>query len=479
MGWQWLQLSPSGLAVLAGVLALVASAHVVLSRREVGAAAAWVGLIWLVPFLGIVLYWLLGINRIKRKAGRLKRSRPRKTTTLPLDELSALLGSEHTHLLPLARLTNHMARRPMTHGNAVTPLVSGDSAYPAMLAAIEDAGVSVSLCSYIFDNDRVGRQFAEALARAKRRGVEVRVLVDAVGARYSWPRSIFALLQKARIPSARFLPTRLPWRMSYANLRNHRKVLVVDGHKGFTGGMNILQGCQSREELGPEIDDLHFAFEGPVVSHLQESFAEDWGFATGESLDGERWFPEIFPVGKVLSRGICEGPDEDFDKLRWAYHGGLDCSRDRVFIVTPYFLPDPPLTFALGSAALRGVTVDIVLPAHNNLSLVQWASTAMLCQVLEYGCRVWLSPPPFDHSKLMVVDGCWSFVGSGNWDTRSLRLNFELNVECYGAGLGRRLDRIGRKKIESATRLTLDDLHGRSLPAKLRDGAARLLTPYL
>ena len=479
MGWQWLHFLPHGLVILTGVLALFASAHVILSKKEVGAAAAWVGFIWFVPFLGILLYLLLGINRIQRKAARLNRIRRRSTTMLPVVELSAKLGPECSYMLSLAHLTNHVARRSLTCGNAVTPLVSGDSAYPAMLAAIEDAEVSISLCSYIFDNDSVGKQFAEALARAKNRGVAVRVLVDAVGARYSWPRSVFSLLQSARVRSARFLPTRVPWRIPYSNLRNHRKVLVVDGRRGFTGGMNIRQGSQSREDRGPKIEDLHFAFEGPVVTHLQESFAEDWVFSTGERLDGKAWFPDILPQSEVLARGISDGPDEDFDTLRWVYLGGINCARDRVRIVTPYFLPDAPLFSALGSAALRGVAIDIVLPAQNNLALVQWASMAMLWQVLEHGCRVWLTPPPFDHSKLMVVDGCWSFIGSGNWDTRSLRLNFEFNVECYDAVLGQRLEHIAARKIESATPLSLDDVDGRSLPVKLRDGAARLLTPYL
>ena len=461
------------------VFPLFASAHVILRKRDVGATIAWVGLIWLAPVLGVLVYSVLGVNRIQRRAARFRLSTTNPSPLgTPPSGFEEALGKSHSHLLPLAHLTQRVARRPITAGNHLLPLRSGDEGYPRMLDSINKAERSVSLCSYIFNNDEIGQRFVEVLKRAMDRGVEVRVLVDAAGARYSWPSSIMGPLNRAKIPSARFLPTSVPWRMPYANLRNHRKVLVVDGKTGFTGGLNIRDGNESK---GGDLrtQDLHFLLRGPVVRHLQSSFAEDWLFATGESLDGDAWFPELRHHGSVLARGISDGPDHDLGKLRWAFQGGLDCARKSVKIVTPYFLPDSALVSALSSAALRGVEVDIVLPQKSNLALVQWASTAMLWQVLEHGCRVWLSPPPFDHSKLMVVDECWSFVGSGNWDPRSLRLNFEFNVECYDAALGRTLGGIAHEKIEGATLLTLDDVHGRSLPVRLRDGVARLFTPFL
>ncbi len=233
------------------------------------------------------------------------------------------------------------------------------------------------------------------------------------------------------MPLALFLPRWLPRVTPYANLRNHRKILVVDGRCGFTGGMNIREGHYPEVRPRHPIQDLHFRVEGPVVAHLQEAFAEDWVFCSGELLQGERWFPPLEPAGVSPVRGIADGPDEDFEKLRLTLLGALACARSSVLIVTPYFLPDAGLITALNVTALRGVAVDIVLPERNNLRLVQWASTALLWQVLEQGCWVWLSPPPFDHSKLMVVDGTWALVGSANWDPRSLRLNFEFNLECY------------------------------------------------
>jgi len=263
------------------------------------------------------------------------------------------------------------------------------------------------------------------------------------------------------------------------NMRTHRKILVADGRVGFTGGMNIrVAHCLQRQPPNP-VQDIHFRVRGPVVTQLQEVFADDWLFTTGEALRGDSWFPETESAGQVLARGVTDGPDENFEKLLWTLLGALSIARHSVRIVTPYFLPDPAVVSVLNLAAMRGVQVDIILPSRINLPFVLSASRAMWWQVLQHGCRMWLTPPPFDHSKLMLVDGCWVLLGSANWDARSLRLNFEFNLECYDAELARRLDQWVETKRTGARRVTLEDVDGRSLPARLRDGTARLLTPYL
>jgi cardiolipin synthase len=308
--------------------------------------------------------------------------------------------------------------------------------------------------------------------------VEVRVLIDDIGARYTWP-SIQRKLRAAKVRLARFLPTLVPNWSAYANLRNHRKLLVADGRIGFTGGMNIREGHARRFQPKHFIEDLHFRLDGPIVAHLQEVFADDWAYSTDELLHGERWFPPLEPAGDVLARGISAGPDGDYDKLHLTLLGAVSCAKSSISIVTPYFLPDDALITALNVAALRGVTVDVILPEHNNLALVKWASTAQLWQILEHGCRVWMTPGPFDHTKVMLVDRVWSLFGSSNWDPRSLRLNFEFDVECYHFQLAERLDQLVSQKRSQARQITLADVDGRNLMVRLRDGVARLLTPYL
>lgn len=473
---------PHLVAAFSLFVTVLASGHALLTKRDVRAAVAWAGVIWLAPVVGAIIYLLLGVNRIKRRAVALQRELPTpgERALLPTAAFEPLLApTDSCHLASLARLGNEVFRRHLVEGNAAKVLVNGDAAYPEMLDAIETAERSLTLATYIFDRDEVGLLFADALHRAVQRGVEVRVLVDAVGLRYSWPFTMYRHLRRLGVPVARFLPARVPWRMAYMNLRLHRKILVADGKLGFTGGMNIRVGHWLSRRPSHPIQDVNFRLEGPVVAHLQSAFAEDWLFTTKERLEGERWFPELAPAGETVARGISDGPDEDFEKLRWVFLGALACARRSVRIVTPYFLPDASLITALNVAALRGVEVDIVLPEENNLTLVQWASTAQLWQVLEHGCRVHLSPPPFDHTKLCVVDGAWLLMGSGNWDPRSLRLNFEYNVECYDPRLAEQVEAFVDEKIARATPLTIEDVDGRPFPAKLRDSVARLFTPYL
>src|SRR5690606_9731762 len=350
--------------------------------------------------------------------------------------------------------------------------------FPPMLQAIATAKLSIALSTYIFDNDAVGTQFADALADAHRRGVEVRVIIDAVGQHYSW-HSMVRRLRSAGISTAAFMPILVPGNMSALNLRNHRKLLVIDGRDAFTGGMNIRAGNVLKIPNRHPIRDLQFRARGPVVAQLARVFANDWAFATRETLSGEAWFPPLSASGSVVARAIPDGPDEHFEVLKLIMLGALAQARHSVRIATPYFLPDASLVSGLNTAALRGVAVDILLPEKNNLKLVQWASHAMYWQVLARGCRIWHSPPPFDHSKLMLVDDEWVLIGSTNWDARSLRLNFEMNLECYSREFGSRMKEWFERRLEVSRQVTKADVDGRSLPSRLRDGLARLLSPYL
>ena len=458
--------------------ALLASVHALLHKRDTRAATLWIGIIWLLPLFGPMLYLVLGVNRIRRRAISLG---VHKTIRRPIPKNLGEPQSEGAeHLKMLARVVGRVVAQPLTPGNRIQSLVNGDEAFPGMLAAIESAKKSISLVSYIFDNDATGKQFADALGRAVQRGVAVRVLIDAAGTRYSWPPITYKL-KHAQVPFAKFLPSSLlaPWRVATINLRNHRKILVVDGQTAFTGGMNIRHGNVLAANPRSPVQDLHFRVGGPVVTRLQEAFANDWAFTTGEVLDDNIWFPESKACGNVIARVITDGPDADYDKLRWTLLAALAEAQSSVQILTPYFLPDNALVTALNLAALRGVRVDVILPAKSNLPFVHWASRAMWWQVLERGCHIWLTPPPFDHSKLMIVDGHWVLLGSANWDARSLRLNFELNVEGYGRELARDLAAVIEKKLRAAREVTQAEVDARTIPGKLRDAAARLFSPFL
>jgi len=478
-----MQFGPLILAVSIALIAAAASVHVILTKRNVSSAVAWVGLIWLSPLLGAGLYALLGINRIQRRASELRSGTPRfrgtRERALPAERLiREEMPAEYHYLADVGELADRAVERPVLSGNRVTPLVNGDEAFPAMLAAIEGAERSVTLATYIFDNDAAGRAFHHALRSAVRRGVEVRVLIDDVGARYSLPPMTLAL-RRSRVPVGRFMPALMHWRMPYFNLRNHRKILVVDGRIGFTGGMNIRVGAWHSKHPTHPIRDLHFRMEGPVVAEMQEVFAEDWAFTTRELLQGESWFPALKPCGPTLARGISDGPDVDFDKLPTIILGALTSARSHVFIQTPYFIPDPTLTAVLGLAAMRGVEVSILIPEKNNLVLVQWASAAHWGPLLERGCRIHLAPSPFDHSKMMLVDGAWALVGSANLDPRSLQLNFEFNVECYDPALAAQLELLYRERRAAAREISLVEVTSRPLGVRLRDGVARLASPFL
>lgn len=469
---------PLGASLLHLGFASAVTVHALLNKRDVQKAIGWIALAWLAPIGGALAYLVLGINRIRRAGVGLDlkaawRGKTGRTEASPEPDAAC-----RPELEGLGQLTRRITGKPLLAGNSVTPLPNGDAAYPAMLEAIDGAFHSVTLLTYIFNDDEAGRAFIAALVRAQVRGVQVRVLIDAVGARYS-RASTRRQLHRAGVPVALFLPPRLTWLLAQANLRNHRKIMVVDGALAFTGGMNISAGHWFSTHPAAPVQCLHFAVRGPVVADMQQTFAIDWAFTTGEALQGSPWFADSAPCGPVLARGVTDGPDDDIDHMRQVLLGAVAIARRRVQIVTPYFLPDEVLLTTLQVTALRGVEVDIVLPGCSNLPLLDWAMRPQFGGLLASGCRVHLSALPFDHTKLFVVDDAWSLIGSTNWDARSLRLNFEYNLECQDEALVQQLDALINERIRYAQPLTTADLNRQSLPGRLRDRLVWLLSPYL
>ncbi|MBU1176629.1 MAG: PLDc N-terminal domain-containing protein, partial [Alphaproteobacteria bacterium] len=330
----WVQIVEAAIAIGHVLAALAVTLHVLMTSRNVRSSIGWVGLAWLSPFVGSLIYLAFGINRVARRASRL---RIPSTRTRPVD--SHAIGADLSpNFVALARAGGVLVHHPLVAGNAWQILEDGDQAFPAMRTAIDRAERSVALCSYIFDNDETGRAFVEAMIGAHRRGVAVRVLIDGIGSGYIHS-GVFDALRDAGVPVAMFQHSFLPWNMTFLNLRNHKKLLMIDGKAGFTGGMNI-----SDRHIGggrdPKVRDTMIRIDGPVVRQMLESFASDWEFTTNEALSGENWWPTLEPAGEAAMRVIAGGPDEDVAILGEHWATAIEQAAHRVRIVTPYFLPE-------------------------------------------------------------------------------------------------------------------------------------------
>jgi len=470
---------PTMVATAHIIFAILGSSHAILTKPDPKSAVGWVGLIWLSPFIGVFLYYIFGINRIRRKAVTVMGADKIQSVSIKSRELLDRYRINSQAAINIAAVGDSIGGFALTAGNEINVLINGDQAYPRMLQAIDEAKSSIMLASYIFDYDEAGLRFLHGLSAAVRRGVAVRVLIDATGSRYSIP-SIVPALKNAGVRVARFMPNFAISKMSALNLRTHRKIMVVDGIYGFTGGMNIRAGnyvlkCPPKKS----IQDLHFEIHGPAVAHLRRGFIEDWMFTTRELLTGPIWTPELKEVGHILARGILDGPDKDFEKIINTLYSALMSARKSVKIVTPYFLPDISTIKLLSLAVRSGVKVEIILPEHNNIPIVSWASMSTLKPLIESGCLIYFSNAPFDHSKLMIVDDVWSFIGSSNWDARSLLLNFEFNVEAFDPAFAFRLGKIFSDKKDVARLISIEEISSRKIHLRLRDGVVRLLAPYL
>ena len=462
------------------VVTVAAMGHVVLRQRDARAASFWAVIVFFVPIVGSIFYSLFGINRGLREGKKYMASSDSAKAAVgeavPLDPFAGV--PELEKLRSLAVTLGSLSRLDFTLGNKVDVLHNGEEAMPSMLEAIRGAQKSITLGSYIFEAKGIGQKFVDELVAAKDRGVEVRVMVDDAGTRYSFP-PITRILRAKGVPVQRFMPHRFILRLLTMNLRNHRKTLVVDGRIGFTGGMNIRQGNMLLENPESPVKDMHFRLEGPVVRQIQRIFAEDWAFCAGEVLQGDIWYPELHPIGDVAAIGIPDGPDGDMEVMPKAIFAALNAARQEVRVMTPYFLPDPQIIWALNMAVLRGVDVKIITPRNNNIAPVRWAARTLYPALLERGVKIYEADGHFDHSKFMTVDGIWSLIGSTNWDPRSLRLNFEFNVACFDGQLAGRLNGEFSAKLADSQQVTQEELDKATLRERLRDGVARMFIPVL
>ncbi len=467
------------LGVFILLTAVYSAVHALVYKKDPRAAFGWIAVCIFLPLLGPFLYFIFGINRVRKRALRLNISAHQEDThkehNVTSDDFDTQIPES---LKSLEKVSSRVTGLQLTGGNTLEEFYSGEQTYHEMLEAINSAKKFIYLCIYIFKKDKIGKQFIDVLIAAKNRGVDVYVLIDGIGEFYSF-RKVRRTLVKNGVKVLRFLPPKLiPFNLSI-NLRNHRKLLVIDSSISFIGGMNISQDYyQHDESSNPPLTDIHFKVTGPIVNQLQNVFEIDWQFIGGEINTNSDIETSSFKK-PVICRTIIDGPGENLDHLSIILLSAINSAQQTMILMTPYFLPNRALIAAMQTAALRGVNATIILPERSNLSYVHWATRHMLWELLINGVNVFYQSGPFSHSKLFVIDGVYSVIGSANIDPRSLRLNYEVGLEVYNEEFATKLNNHAQNILQSCRRVTLEEVDSRPLPIKIRDGVAWLFSPYL
>lgn len=453
--------------------------HALLNKRDHRAALGWIGIIIVFPVAGSLLYFLFGINRIRARARLLAGGT---VSLLDLGLQRSVWIPDRTFVEsntddPLSRVGRRVTGAERISGNSIQIMKNGEEFFPVLLQTIDDASSTVVLSSYLFSTKGVAAEVIDSLVRACARGVKVYVLIDGIGAWYSL-RSAVRRLQDTPVHVATFFPPRLIPPSLGINVRNHRKIIVIDGVTGFFGGINIdRRHMLDDAENAHPTEDVHFRMRGPAVKPLQEIFVRDWWMATRQQLE----FPGQEPVaeGTVTCRVIDDGPDESLDYLGMTLMGVFGAAKHSILIMVPYFLPSREMSAVLQAASLRGVRVQIVLPVRSNLPFIDWATRSMLWELVMWHVEVYVRGPPFAHTKLIVVDDEYVLGGSANLDLRSLRLNFELGVEMFAADVNRKIRKHIEDSIAGGHRVTLQELNARPLWQRIRDAFFWLFSGYL
>lgn len=470
------------LALLHLTLVCALGAELLLQRKAPVSTMAWLQALLFFPFVGAALYLTLGSGSIQRKRYRRRRRRlgalePRTAGAARhrMPPLAAPAEGRHAEAVALATAT---ARRPPSLGNEVRIFDNVSRLYDELEAAVAGARRHVHFEYYLVQPDATGRRFLDALTACARRGVEVRLLLDAVGSRALTDAHLRPLV-RAGGRVAWFLPFRGLTRLNALHLRNHRKVAVIDGATAFTGGTNLGDEYRGRFARRAHWRDLHLRVDGPAVSDLQEVFAEDWWFAAEEKLTRDDYFPPLPPAGDAVVHVVASGPDDPAAAIHATLFHAIATARHRVWIATPYFVPDEPMAAALETAARRGVDVRLLIPEVSDHPLVDRAGESFLPVLLEAGGRVYRYEAGMLHSKLVAIDGRWGTLGSANMDIRSFRLNFEVNLILLSETITGRIEAIFRRYLGQSRPVRRAEVEAVPLPRRLAVAACRLLAPVL
>lgn len=475
----------SGLIVVA-VQVIIVIGILLVERREPAATMAWLLAVIFVPIAGVLVYLLIGRRRVKRRCVVSLRAAERVRAAASA-YLEPLVGAAQDPVSPrtlgLARLAEGSAGHGISHGNRCRILAHASAAYRAMDVAIEEARDHIHVLFYLFQPDETGQAIRDRLARRAAKGVEVRVLVDAVGS-HKLTDAFWEPLRQAGGKIAVFGPVNVLWQVRHADRidhRNHRKLVVVDGTRGFTGGINVGREYLGRDEDVGDWRDTHVSIDGPAVLHLQQVFAGDWCEATGTLIDGERFYPDgaSGAAGGESVLIVPSGPDMTWSPIRRMFTHAVAHAERLAWLTSPYFVPDRAMRQTLTSAALRGIDVRLMVPARSDHRLVDLASRASYGELLEAGVRIFEYERGFLHAKTIVVDDWVGVVGSANMDTRSFELNFELSAFVLGTDFTGELVRQFTDDLRHAREVTLRNMLKRGVLKRILMAAARLLSPLL
>jgi cardiolipin synthase len=469
----------SAVSLLHVALIVLIVPAVLFQKRDSTVAVAWCLVVIFLPMLGALLYWTIGFNYLHRRVRRKRRHRLRFPQAHPPQTREATRGKPDTETIhPLARVALAVNAFPVSAGNAVQLYHETEQAFAALLDAITAARHHVHLEFFIVRSDGTGRRLFELLTEKARAGVEVRLLYDSAGTLFV-ARDLLRALLEAGGRVAAFLPVNPVRSWVQVNLRNHRKIVVMDGKAAFTGGMNVGDEYLGKGRVFPYWRDSFMEVRGPAVAGLQRIFTEDWDFATGEGLNGTVYYPELETAGEHAVQVIDSGPDQDFNGIREVYFAAILSAKERVWIASPYFVPDAGLLDAMRLASYRGVDVRLLCLLRGDHILSFYASRYYFRDALSAGVKVYQYAKGMMHSKLMMVDGSWAMVGSANLDNRSLRLNFEVGCMLYAPTQVNELEERFRADLAVSVPVDPQAFAARPFRLRLMENACRLFSPVL
>ncbi len=448
---------------------------IVLQKRPPISSLSWILSLAFLPYVGFLIYFIFGPQRLKRQRLRRMRLRASLNAVAEISHLkNQLNGDVPVHAAQQIRLGHATTDFPVSTCHELNLLVDGAQTYETIFSAIRAAKHHVHLEYYIYEPDKIGTALRDVLIEKARAGVQVRLLVDALGAGKLGTKFL-APLREAGAEIAFFHPTRLRMRPVW-NMRTHRKIVVCDGRVGFTGGINITDTEDERTK--PDAyHDTHLHLEGPAVRWLQMIFIEDWLYSTGQTLGGAELVPELMS-GQYAVQIIPSGPDSEWEAIHRTYIAAIERARSRVWLTTPYFVPGEAALLALTSAALRGVDVKLLVPRKGDSAFVTAAARSYYDELLRAGVHVFEFTTRMLHSKTLVVDDDFALIGTANFDNRSFRLNFEVCATAYGAHLNGQLAKQFQRDLASSQ---IVRAKGARAPFRERlfDAVARLASPLL